>query len=87
MNVLRGSFASSIYPASGNDEMTLAFLNEISYGRMRKAQVAGRYKCVVEKFEPPVNTTVPILIIESSNDPLVEAALRERCGPPTRKQK
>jgi pimeloyl-ACP methyl ester carboxylesterase len=78
MNVLRGSFESNIYPASVNDEMTLAFLNEISYGRMRKGQVAGRYACVVEKFEPPVHTTVPILIIEASNDPLVEAALREQ---------
>jgi len=78
MNVLRGSFASSIYPASGNDELTLAFLNEISAGRMRKAQVAGRYQCVVEKFAPPVNTQIPILIIEASNDPLVEAALREQ---------
>lgn len=78
LNVLRGSFESSIYPTSGNDEMTLAFLNEITYGRMRKAQVAGRYACVVEKFEPPANTTVPILIIEASNDPLVEAALREQ---------
>lgn len=78
MNVLRGRFESSIYPASDNDEMTLAFLNEISYGRMRKAQVAGRYKCVVEKFEPPVNTTVPILIIEAGNDPLVEATLRKQ---------
>ena len=78
MNVLRGSFESSIYPTSGNDEMTLAFLNEISYGRMKKAQVAGRYACVVEKFEPPVNTTIPILIIEASNDPLVESALREQ---------
>lgn len=77
MNVLRGSFEASIYPASGNDEMTLAFLNEISYGRMRKAQVAGRYKCVVEKFEAPSNTTVPLLIIEANNDPLVEEALRE----------
>jgi pimeloyl-ACP methyl ester carboxylesterase len=78
MNVLRGSFASSIYPASGNDELTLAFLNELSYGRVRKAQVAGRYLCVVEKFEPPVNTTVPVLIIEADNDPLVELALREQ---------
>ncbi len=78
MNVLRGSFTSSIYPASGSDEMTLAFLNEISYGRMSKAQVVGRYKCVVEKFDPPVNTTIPILIIQASNDPLVESALREQ---------
>lgn len=77
MNVLRGSFETSVSPASGNDEMTLAFLNEISYGRMRKAQVAGRYKCVVEKFDAPANTTVPLLIIEASNDPLVEETLRE----------
>lgn len=77
MDVLRGSFETSVYSASGDDEMTLAFLNEISYGRMRKAQVAGRYKCVVEKFEAPANTTIPLLIIEASNDPLVEEALRE----------
>ena len=78
MNVLRGSFAGSIYPASGNDEMTLAFLNEISAGRMRKGQVAARYACIVEKFDPPTDTTIPLLIIEASNDPLVEAALREQ---------
>jgi pimeloyl-ACP methyl ester carboxylesterase len=78
MNVLRGSFTSSIYPASGNDEMTLAFLNEISYGRMTRAQVAGRYKCVVEKFEPPADATIPMLIIQASNDPLVEVALRDQ---------
>lgn len=78
MNVLHGSFTSSIYPASKNDELTLAFLNEISSGRMRKAQVAARYACVVEKFDPPVSTTIPLLIIEASNDPLVEASLREQ---------
>ena len=78
IKVLRGSFASSIYPASGNDEMTLAFLNEISAGRMRKAQVAARYACIVEKFDPPTATAIPLLIIEASNDPLVEASLREQ---------
>ena len=78
MKVLRGSFANSIFPASGNDELTLAFLNEIASGRMRKTQVAGRYACIVEKFDPPVDTTIPLLIIEASNDPLVESALREQ---------
>ncbi|GAB4502784.1 MAG: hypothetical protein Fur0035_23400 [Anaerolineales bacterium] len=76
MKVLRGSFANSIYPASGNDELTLAFLNEISAGRVNKAQVFGRYQCVVEKFAPPLNLTLPIMIIQASNDPLVEATLR-----------
>ena len=80
IDVLRGSFASSVYPASGNDELTLAFLNEISYGRMSKAQVVGRFHCVVEKFESPdLNTLeIPVLIVEADNDPLVELALREQ---------
>ena len=78
MNVLKGSFTSSIYPASGNDEMTLAFLNELVAGRVSRAQVAGRYQGVVEKFAPPTSTRVPILIIEADNDPLVEPALREQ---------
>ena len=80
IDVLRGSFASSVYPASGNDELTLAFLNEISYGRMSKAQVVGRFHCVVEKFEAPdLNTLqIPLLIIEADNDPLVELTLREQ---------
>ena len=80
IDVLRGSFASSVYPASGNDELTLAFLNEISYGRMSKAQVVGRFHCVVEKFESPdLNTLeIPALIVEADNDPLVELVLREQ---------
>lgn len=78
MRVLQGSFQNSLYPASGKDELTLAFLSEIAQGRMRKDQVAARYKCVVEKFDPPANTSIPILIIEASNDPLVEPALRQQ---------
>ena len=56
----------------------MAFLNELVAGRVSKAQVAGRYQCVVEKFESPAKTTVPILIIQASNDPLVEPALRDQ---------
>jgi len=80
IDVLRGSFASSVYPASGNDELTLAFLNEIGYGRMRKAQVVGRFHGVVEKFAAPDLSTlnIPVLIIEADNDPLVELVLREQ---------
>jgi len=80
IDVLRGSFAASVYPASGNDELTLAFLNEISYGRMRKAQVVGRFYGVVEKFTAPdLNVLgISVLIIEADNDPLVELVLREQ---------
>ncbi len=80
IDVLRGSFAASVYPASGNDELTLAFLNEISYGRMSKAQVVGRFHGVVEKFDAPdlSKLNIPVLIIEADNDPLVELTLREQ---------
>ena len=80
IDVLRGSFAEAVYPASGNDELTLAFLLEISYGRMSRAQVAGRYRGVVEKFDVanPDALGIPVMIIEADNDPLVEAVLREQ---------
>ncbi len=80
IDVLRGSFVEAVYPASGNDELTLAFLMEISYGRMSRAQVAGRYHGVVEKFDvpDPVALGIPVMIIEADNDPLVEEVLREQ---------
>jgi maspardin len=78
MNILKGSFESSIYPTSGNDDFTLGFLNEMVSGRMRKAQVSGRYQCVVEQYELPAETRVPVLIIEASNDPLVDLELRQQ---------
>lgn len=77
LSVMRGSFEGSIYPASGNDELTLAFLMEMGYGRMDKWQVVGRYRCVVEKFTAPA-PQIPVMLIEADNDPLVEAALREQ---------
>lgn len=80
IDVLRGSFSEAVYPASGNDELTLAFLLEISYGRMSRAQVAGRYRGVVEKFDVanPDALGIPVMILEADNDPLVEAVLREQ---------
>jgi pimeloyl-ACP methyl ester carboxylesterase len=77
ISVFRGNFRKTIYPASGNDELTLAFLNEIGYGRMSKAHLIGRYHCVIEKFSIAA-PAVPVMIIESDNDPLVEPVLREQ---------
>lgn len=77
MSVLRGSFRNGIYPASGYDELTLAMLSEMGYGRMSKAQVVGRYRCVIEKFDAPT-PRMPVMILEAANDPLVEPALREQ---------
>ena len=80
MSVLRSSFEGSIYPASGNSELVLAYLLEQGYGRMSKAQVLERYRCVVETFTAPdlEALDVPVMIIEADNDPLVEPALREQ---------
>lgn len=80
LDVLRGSFVNSLYPTSGNDELTLAFLMELSYGRVSRAQVAGRYRGVVEKFvaPDPDKQGIPVMIIEADNDPLVEPILREQ---------
>ncbi|MFL7868208.1 MAG: alpha/beta fold hydrolase, partial [Anaerolineales bacterium] len=80
MNVLSGSMRESVYPASGDSELVLAFGLEQTYGRMRKAQVVGRFHCVVEPFEAPdlAALGIPALIIEADNDPLVEKTLREQ---------
>lgn len=80
IDVMRGSFAESVYPASGNDELTLAFLMEIGHGRMSKGQVLGRYRCVVDPFTAPDPSAlgIPVMLIEADNDPLVELTLREQ---------
>ena len=80
MNVLSGSMRESVYPASNYSELVLAFGLEQIYGRMSKAQVLGRYRCVVEPFEAPDMAVlgIPVMIIEADNDPLVEKALREQ---------
>jgi maspardin len=80
IDVLRSSFVKGVYPASGNDELTLAFLMEIGAGRMSKAQVEGRFHCVVQPFTAPDLDVlkIPVLIIEADNDPLVEKVLREQ---------
>ena len=80
MQVLSGSIEESVYPASGYSELVRAFGLEQTHGRMSKAQVLGRYRCVVEPFETPDMTSleIPVMIIEADNDPLVEKALREQ---------
>lgn len=78
MNSYRDSIINSVYPASHNSELVKAFLLELSYGGMTKEQFIGRYRSVVDPFEAvnPNNLGIPVMIIESSNDPLVEEELR-----------
>lgn len=76
MAVMRANYRHSVYPTSENSELVLAFLREISY-QMSKANVLGRYRAVIEPFTPPA-ADLPILIIESDNDPLVKPELRRQ---------
>ncbi len=79
MKVMSGSMLEKVYPAAqvGDAELVLAFGLEQTNGRMSKAQLIGRYRCVVERFDAPA-PQMPVMIIESDNDPLVEKALREQ---------
>lgn len=80
MLVLRANVSLSLYPAGRNSELLRAFLIEQTYGRMSKAQILARYRCVVEPFEPPnlAKEGIPVLIIESDNDPLLTSKLRRQ---------
>jgi len=80
IKIFRDSFRDRVHPASGYDELTLAYLLEQSYGRMSKSQIEGRFRCVIDPFTPadPASLKIPVMIIETDNDPLVEKALRER---------
>lgn len=78
MKSLRQNLFAQVLPASENDPLTKAQLLENTYGRMSKAQFLARYHCVVDRFQPVDGgqTKVPVLIIESDNDPLVAPDLR-----------
>ncbi len=76
MAFLRSSTEKGIYPAADHSELVRAYMLEQSYGRMSKAQFMGRYHAVIDPFTAP-NLTMPVMIIEADNDPLVEPALRE----------
>lgn len=80
MRFFRSTIESQLYPASGRSELVRAYLLEQSHGGMTKAQFVGRFRCVVSRFrQPDPNATgIPVLIVESDNDPSVPEHLRAR---------
>ncbi len=78
MNTLRQNLFDQVLPAAENDPLTKAQLLENTYGRMSKAQFLARYHCVVNRFQPidGQQSVVPLLIMESDNDPLITPDLR-----------
>jgi pimeloyl-ACP methyl ester carboxylesterase len=80
MHMMGKNIREEVYPASGRDDLTLAYLLEQCRGRMGKAHLIRRLQCVVEPFVPadPERLGIPVAVVESDNDPLVDEALRER---------
>lgn len=77
MDTFRQSGVNSVYPAANKSELVLAFLLEQTYGGASKAQILARYRCVIDPFVAKSTIpTIPLMIIESDNDPLVEETLR-----------
>ncbi len=80
MYSVRQNLFDQVLPASENNPLAKAQLLENTYGRMSKAQFIARYYCVIDKFQPidGKQTTTPLLIFESDNDPLVSLDLRTK---------
>ena len=78
MKVVGGSIRESVYPTSEYSELVLAYGLEQTGGRMNKRQIIGRYQCVIEPFTVPDPDAlgIPVMILESDNDPLVAPVLR-----------
>jgi len=74
MNVFSGSIRDSVYPTSEYSDLVLAFGLEQTGGRMSKGQIIGRFHSVIDPFiAPDVDQLgIPVMIIESDNDPLVD---------------
>jgi maspardin len=79
MGILRKNTEEKLYPAAERSELVRAFMLEQSYGKMSRRQFIARYHCVIDPFTPGDTRSlgIPVMIIESDNDPLVEPALRE----------
>lgn len=78
MNVFSGSIRDSVYPTSEYSELVLAYGLEQTGGRMSKGQIIGRFHSVIDSFSvpDPDGLGIPVMIIESDNDPLVDPVLR-----------
>jgi len=77
MKQLRKNVDDAIVPAAGGSALVRAYLLEQAAGRMSKSQFVARFACVLDSFEPPVPGNIPVMLVETANDPLVPADLRQ----------
>ncbi|KAB2934307.1 MAG: alpha/beta hydrolase [Leptonema illini] len=75
-SVYRTGLEKRVLPASQNSPLLRAHLMTLASGGMTKEQLYARYLCVMESFQPAA-PFIPMLIVDSDNDPLVSEQLRE----------
>lgn len=81
MKNFRKNAAANVVSASENSELVKAYLMEQYSGLMSKQQFMGRFDMVLEHFDmknDAIKRSIPKLIIESNNDPLVNQNLRNQ---------
>ena len=79
MSTFRNNVAENVLPSSEHSKLVEAYLLEQYSGLMTKEQFIGRFDIVLEQFDTDKSKgdhPVPMLIIESDNDPLVNEDLR-----------
>lgn len=79
MRGMRKNLDEKVLPACQNDPVASAYLREGISGVTSRKQLLARYACVIDKYEPAdmADLRIPVLIVESANDPLVPAELRD----------
>jgi maspardin len=73
---IRKKYNNEVIPASGNSPIANAFLNELLGKGVNKEVFIARYYCVVDTFTAHIHPNIPLQIVESDNDPLVNINLR-----------
>lgn len=76
MRSFRKNVREVVVPAAEGSPLVAAYLLEQGYGKMSKDQFHARYRCVMDSFKSMPAGAPPALIIESDNDPLIDAELR-----------
>lgn len=76
LHSFRNNIREVVVPAAEGSPLVEAYLLEQGFGKMSKAQFYARFRCVVDRFETAVPDSLPILLIESDNDPLIDPELR-----------
>ncbi len=75
-SIYRSGLENRVLPASQQSPLLRAHLLTLASGKMTGEQLYARYLCVIEPFQPKA-PPIPMLIVDSDNDPLVNEQLRE----------